>query len=75
VSRQWGSIEQARRDRDRALLTREDQIVRLQRAARLRSVDASREVWALQNMLASAPNDRFMLKLRKAEAKVFQPAA
>lgn len=75
VQRQWGSIEQARRDRDRALLSREDQLVRLRRAARLRSVDASRELWALQNMLATAPEDRFVAKVRKTEAKVFRLAA
>jgi hypothetical protein len=75
VQRQWGSLEQARRDRDRALLSREDQIVRLRRAARLRSVDASRELWALQNMLPSAADDRFVAKVRKTEAKVFRAAA
>lgn len=75
VQRQWGSLEQARRDRDRALLSREDQIVRLRRAARLRSIDASRELWALQNMLASASDQAFVTKVRKAEAKVFQQAA
>lgn len=75
VQRQWGSIEQARRDQDRALLSREDQIVRLRRAARLRSIDASRELWALQNMLPTASDDRFVAKVQKTERKVFQIAA
>lgn len=75
VQRQWGSLEQARRDRDRALLSREDQIVRLRRAARLRSIDASRELWALQNMLATASDQAFVMKVRKTEARVFQAAA
>jgi uncharacterized protein YqfB (UPF0267 family) len=71
---QWQALEAGRRERDRALLSREDQIVRLQRAARLRSIDASRELWALRNMLGST-DERFVTKLRKAEAKVFQRAA
>lgn len=75
VQRQWGSIEQARRDRDRALLSREDQILRLRRAARLRSVDASRELWALQNMLATSSDERFVAKVQRTERKVFQIAA
>lgn len=75
VQRQWGSIEQARRDRDRALLSREDQIVRLRRAARLRSIDASRELFALEKMLPTAADDRFVAKVQKTEAKVFKIAA
>lgn len=69
---QWMAHEAARRDLDRALLSREDQIVRLQRAARLRGVDVSREVWALQNSLKSA---NFETKAARAEAKVFRMAA
>jgi uncharacterized protein YhfF len=75
VQRQWGSIEQAGRDRDRALLSREDQIVRLRRAARLRSVDASRELWALEKMLAHGTHENFVAKVQKTERKVFQIAA
>jgi uncharacterized protein YhfF len=71
----WLTIEQARRDRDRAMLSREDQIVRLQRASRLRKIDASREIWALENMLAAASDDSFVAKVRKTEAKVFRVAA
>jgi hypothetical protein len=69
VQRQWGSIEQAHRDRDRALLSREDQIVRLRRAARLRSVDASRELWALEKMLAHGTHENFVAKVQKTEAE------
>jgi hypothetical protein len=72
---QWIALEQGHRDRDRALLSREDQIVRLRRAARLRSIDATRELWALENMLGTATDDRFVAKVRKTETKVFQIAA
>lgn len=75
TTRQWQTVEQAHRDHDRALLSREDQIVRLQRAARLRSIDATRELWALQNMLKTAADEKFVAKVRKTEAKVFRVAA
>lgn len=75
TTRQWQAIESAGRDKDRALLSREDQLARLQRAARLRSVDITREMWALQNSLGSAQDGRFDAKVRKTEAKVFRMAA
>jgi len=75
TARQWQAVEAARRDSERALLSREGQLARLQRAARLRSVDISRETWALQNMLRTATDDQFAQKARKAEGRVFQAAA
>lgn len=72
---QWRALEHAGRDRDRALLSREDQLTRLQRSARLRSVDISREAFALRNMLSTATEESFARKVRKAEARVFQVAA
>jgi hypothetical protein len=70
-----GPVEQLHRDRDRVLLSREDQIVRLRRAARLRGIDATRELWALEKMRDTSTADGFVAKVRKTEAKVFQIAA
>jgi hypothetical protein len=75
TTRQWQALEATHRDRDRELLSREDQLVRLQRSARLRGVDVSRETWALQNMLKTASEDSFARKVQKTEARVFQAAA
>lgn len=75
VTEQWIAHEVSCRERDRELLSREDQLVRLQRAARLRSVDISREVWALQNTLDQGNRERFEQKVRSTEAKVFRMAA
>jgi uncharacterized protein YhfF len=74
TSRQWQAVEAAGREQDRALISREEQLTRLQRAARLRSVDISREAWALRNMLASN-GDAFERKIRRAEHRVFRAAA
>jgi uncharacterized protein YhfF len=75
TTQQWIAHEQASRDQDRALLSREDQLVRLQRAARLRSVDISRELWALQNSLTQTNAAAFDQKVQRTEAKVFRIAA
>lgn len=72
---QWVAHEAAGRDLDRALLSREDQMVRLQRAARLRSVDISREIWALRNSLTQGNRQAFEQKVQQTEAKVFKMAA
>lgn len=74
TTQQWLTMEAARRDQDRAFLSREQQLVRVQRAARLRSVDIRRETWALQNMLDTS-GDAFERKIRKTEARVFKLAA
>ena len=75
VTGQWQAIEAARRDKERALLSREDQLARLQRSARLRAVDITRETWALQNMLSTSTEERFTAKVQKTERRVFQQAA
>lgn len=75
VTEQWTALEASRRDGDRELLSREDQLARIQRAARLRSVDVTREVWALRNSLNIGNRENFERKMRKTEQKVFRMAA
>lgn len=75
ITSQWQTLEQARRDHDRDLLSREAQIARLHRAARLRSIDIRRETWALESMLNTATPDNFNRKVRKTEQRVFGIAA
>jgi uncharacterized protein YhfF len=77
TTRQWQAVEAAHRDRDRELLSREDQIVRLQRAARLRGTGPAirNELRLLEGMRVTATEEAFTRKVRKAEQRVFGVAA